>query len=394
MRYEKRISEIYPAALIFLIITLISFFGLDYLQTTKDKSQSIFFSRLRKERSPLSSWIDQGLIAFIQQHGESAVKIIKIADKPFKKVLVEISEEAYDNVAPKLKDRIIDLGNEFEIKVVEESESSKTLNWLLRRKGAEEAIFQFEIIKSKPAQPFPVPEPIPPSPALKKRPSEKMVAIIMDDLGDNLEAIKTIIDLSRPLNVAILPFSPYSRETAEIAISHGLEVMLHLPLESINSENNGVGNSIEITSRMNSEQIVVTLRNCLESLPGVKGVNNHMGSLITQKKEIMKIILAEIKSQGLFFIDSRTTDKSIAYKLARQMALPSGQRDIFLDSEVTEDFILKQVHQLIRLCEQKGEAIVIGHPYPETLKILPEVINKIEAAGIKIVPVSRIIRPD
>lgn len=394
MRYEKKTSGIYPAALILIIITLVSSLSLDYLQATKDKSQSVFFSRLLKEKSPLSSWIGQGLIAFIQEHSESAVKIIKIADKPFKKVLIEISEEAYDNLAPKLKDRIIDLGNESEIMLVEESERSKILNWLLRKQGIEEAIFRFEIIKSKPAQPSPVPEPMPPPPTLKKKPGQKMIAIIIDDLGDNLEAIKTLIDLSKPINVAILPFSPYSRETAEIAINSGLEVMLHLPLESINSENNGGSNLIQITSWMDSEQIVMTLRNCLESLPEVKGVNNHMGSLITQNKEIMKIILAEIKSRGLFFIDSRTTDKSIAYKLARQMALPCGQRDIFLDSEVSEEFILRQVYQLIRLCKQKGEAIAIGHPYPETLRILPEVIKKIEEAGIKIVPVSQVIKPD
>lgn len=394
MRYAKRTSGIYPAAFILLIIVLLSFLGLDYLQAIKDKSQSIFFSRLLKETSPLSSWIDQELIDFIQLHGESAAKIIKIADKPLKKLLVEISEEAYENLAPKLKDRIIALGNESEIKVVEESQNIKTHDWLLRKEGIEEAIFRFEIIKSKPAQPFPVPEPIPPPLASKKKPREKMIAIIMDDLGDNLEAIKTIIDLSRPVNVAILPFAPYSRETAELAIGHGLEVMLHLPLESISSENNNGGKMIEITSRMNEDQIVMFLKECFESLPEVKGVNNHMGSLITQKKEIMKIILAEIKSRGLFFIDSRTTDKSIAYRLAREMALPSDQRDIFLDSEVTEGFILKQVHQLIRLCEKKNKAIAIGHPYPETLRILPKVMDIIEREGIKIVPVSRIIKPD
>lgn len=394
MRYNNRVSGTYPTGFILLIITLLSFLGLDYLQSTKDKSQSILFSRLPKEISSLSSWIDKELFPFIQQQGESSVKITKITDKPFKKVLVEISEKAYENLAPKLKKRITELGNKSEIKVIEESQDSKTLDWLFRREGIEEAIFRFKIIKSKPAQPFPVPEPIPPPSALKKKPREKMIAIIIDDLGDNLEAIKTIIDLSKPINVAILPFARYSRETAEIATSHGLEVMLHLPLESINSENNGGRNLIEITSTMEVDQIVMTLRECLESIPEVKGVNNHMGSLITQKKEIMKIILGEIKSRRLFFIDSRTTDKSIAYKLAREMALPSGQRDIFLDSEVSEEFIIKQVNQLIRLCEQKDKAIAIGHPYSETLRILPEVIDKIEEAGIKIVPVSQIIEPD
>jgi len=315
-------------------------------------------------------------------------------DKTFKKLAIEISEDDYELLATKLKDKLIQRGSKYEVKVLKEDDRAKTIDWFLWDKDKAEATLTFNVIKTPPALPALPPDMTAPSVFLKKKPQEKMISMIIDDLGDNLEVLEAIINLSRPLDVAVLPFSLYAQQTAKKAQEHGLEVMLHLPLESINSENNDGDHLVEINSRMSPDEVLTTLRECLEILPEVKGVNNHMGSLITQNKEIMKIILAEIKSRDLFFIDSRTTEKSIAYRLAREMGLPCGQRDIFLDSEVNRKSILSQIEKLIHLCQQRGRAIAIGHPYPETLNLLSEAITRIERAGIKIVPVSRIIRPD
>lgn len=400
MSSKSRSPQAYPATLILLIISLLSFLGLDYLKSIGDRKNSVLFSHLLKEKDSFHSWIEQELLPFLQQPDWPSLKIISIAnkvsetDKTFKKVAIEISERDYEPLATKLKHKLIRRGSEYEFKVLKEDEGTKTIDWQIRDKGKEEASFTFNIIKTLLAPPELSPEPPVASIFLKRKPQEKMIAIIIDDLGDNLEVLQAIINLSRPLDVAILPFSLYARETARMAQNHGLEVMLHLPLESINSENNNGGHPVEINSKMSPEEVLTTLKECLDILPEVKGVNNHMGSLITQKKEIMKIILAEIKSRGLFFIDSRTTEKSIAFKLAREMGLSCGQRDIFLDSEVNQKSILSQIKKLIHLCQQRGKAIAIGHPYPETLSLLSEAITRIEEAGIKIVPVSRIIRPD
>jgi len=397
---KSRASQAYPAALILFIISLVSFLGLDYLQSIGNKKNSVLFSHLLKERDSIYSWMEQELLPFLQQPGWPSLKIISVAfklpetDKTPKNVAIEISEHDYEPLATRLKDKLIQRGSEYEVKVLKEDERVKTIDWSIRDKGRAEVSLIFNVIKTPPALPALPPEMPVASVFFKRKPQEKMLAIIIDDLGDNLEIMQAIINLSRPLDVAILPFSLYARETAKMAQEHGLEVMLHLPLESINSENNDGGHLVEINSKMSPEEVLATLRECLETLPEVRGVNNHMGSLITQKKEIMKIILAEIKSRGLFFIDSRTTEKSVAFKLAREMGLPSGQRDIFLDSEVNQKSILSQIEKLIHLCQQRGRAIAIGHPYPETLSLLSEAISRIEGAGIKIVPASRVIRPD
>jgi len=397
---KSRSPRAYPAALILLIISLVSFLGLDYLQSIGDRNNSVLFSHLLKKKESIYSWIEQELLPFFKRPDWPSLKIISMADRVpetdriSKKVTIEISERDYEPLATKLKDKLIQRRSEYEVKVLKEDERTKTIDWQIRDKGKDEASLTFNIIKTFLAPPELSPEPPVASILLKRKPQEKMIAIIIDDLGDNLEALQAIINLSRPLDVAILPFSHYARETAKMAQEHGLEVMLHLPLESINSESNDGGHLVEIKSEMSPEEVLTTLRQCLDILPEVKGVNNHMGSLITQKKEIMKIILAEIKSRGLFFIDSRTTEKSIAFKLARQMGLACGQRDIFLDSEANRKSILSQIEKLIHLCHQRGRAIAIGHPYPETLSLLSEAITRIEGAGIKIVPISRIIRPD
>ncbi|MCX7974033.1 MAG: divergent polysaccharide deacetylase family protein [Candidatus Aminicenantes bacterium] len=391
MRPGRKISGLFLPIFIFIIIILISWAGLDYLQLKKETNQSFLFFFFLSKKASLFSWIDREFLPFLQQQTEASYKIIEIIDKPTPMVSIEMPEETYENLVKKIKDKLIQSGFQYKIRLHEEGPTTRLLEWQLQAKLGQKATIKFNLIR--PIQPKPLPpSEFLPSEISKKKPIEKMASLIIDDLGENLEAIKAIVNLSRPVNVAIIPFSPFAQETAKMALNHGLEIMLHLPLESINSDNNGGKSLIEINSRMSQEQVLTTLKECFEALPEIRGVNNHMGSLITQKKEIMEIILLEIKSRGLFFIDSRTTDKSIAYKLAKELGLDCGQRDIFLDSEVNRQSILKQAKLLIRLCEQKGQAIAICHPYPTTLEILPEVIEMMENAGIKIVPISHLIK--
>lgn len=392
MRPENKIAGLFIPTTLLICLVLVSFLGLDYFYFKNESSQSILFKALSR-KSSLFYWLNQEIFPFLSQKLGPSLKIHEIVQKPYIKISLEIPEESYEEIANQFRNRINQSGYDYEIKKIQEDLTHKLFEWKLQDKSTQKAIITFSLFKS------PQPKPSSPNETLfsnssKKRASEKMAALIIDDLGDNLEAIKTIINLSRPLDVAILPFSSFARETAELASNHGLEVMLHLPLESVNSKNNGGESLNEINSEMSEEQILAFLKECFEILPKIKGVNNHMGSLITQKKQIMAIILSDIKSRGLFFIDSRTTDKSVAYKLAKEMGLVCGERDFFLDAEANRQSILKQAKLFIKHCEQKGKAIAICHPYPQTLEILPEIIQMIEGSGIKIVPVSRLIGQD
>ncbi|NQT79253.1 MAG: divergent polysaccharide deacetylase family protein [Candidatus Aminicenantes bacterium] len=217
------------------------------------------------------------------------------------------------------------------------------------------------------------------------------VAIIIDDMGNSLEAIKDICSIKKPLTVSILPFSPLAQETAQIAHRNGLEVMLHLPLESVNGNEE---NHIEgiIHSRMSKEEIIKTVKTNLDQVPYIKGVNNHMGSKITANEIFMSIILECLKTRDLFFVDSRTTTRSVAYKIAQKLKIPSANRHVFLDGEINEDYIKKKMIELFRKAQKNGIAVGICHPTKMTLKVLKENFHLVEKFNLEPVFVSQIIQ--
>jgi len=224
------------------------------------------------------------------------------------------------------------------------------------------------------------------------RERKNKVAIIVDDMGFSLEALKELLSLRKPLTVAILPFSPLARETALLAHENNLEVILHLPLESINSLEASDGSQEIIRSQMAPEEIVNFVKESIERVPFIKGVNNHMGSKITTDEKTIRIILEQLKLKNLFFIDSRTSSKSIAFREAQTLGIPSTARDIFLDVEKNEDYIKKKMLELFRLAQREGEALGICHPFPETLKVLKENFSLVEKLELEPVFASRLLK--
>ena len=126
--------------------------------------------------------------------------------------------------------------------------------------------------------------------------------------------------------------------------------------------------------------------------PFAGGVNNHMGSKITAKREWMMPILTRLKQKNLYFIDSVTAGRSIAYKLAREIALPTAFRHVFLDSKTGADYILKQFKQLLRLAQRRGEAVGICHPLDTTLRVLAENFHLLEEYDCEAVLASKIVK--
>lgn len=217
------------------------------------------------------------------------------------------------------------------------------------------------------------------------------VAIIIDDMGYSLDALRKICSMKKALTVSILPFSPLAKETAQIAHGNALEIMLHLPLESTNKNEENDYEGI-ILSKMSEEEVKITLEENLHQIPFIRGVNNHMGSKITADKTLMKIILDRLKQMNLFFIDSVTTSKSVAFELAQEMGVLSGRRHIFLDSISNEDIIKRKLLQLFRHAQRKGNAIGICHPFDETLNVLIKNLHLADEYNVELVFASQIVK--
>jgi len=215
-------------------------------------------------------------------------------------------------------------------------------------------------------------------------------AFIIDDLGYETEVAKKMMELEYPIALSILPFLQYSEFTAEEGEKNNKEIMLHLPMEANNNGTDpGPG---AIKSDMSEEEIRQAVRDCIFNFPYIIGVNNHMGSKITEDREIMEIVLEEIKKYNLFFIDSVTTKDSIAYEVAREMEIKSAVRTVFLDNENDMDYIKGQILEVQETALREGEAIAIGHSRINTFYVLKRMIPELIKAGIEIVPVSELVK--
>ena len=215
-------------------------------------------------------------------------------------------------------------------------------------------------------------------------------AFIIDDLGYETEVAKKMMELEYPIALSILPFLQYSEFTAEEGEKNNKEIMLHLPMEANNNGTDpGPG---AIKSDMSEEEIRQAVRDCIFNFPYIIGVNNHMGSKITEDREIMEIVLEEIKKYNLFFIDSVTTKDSIAYEVAREMEIKSAVRSVFLDNENDMDYIKGQILEVQETALREGEAIAIGHSRINTFYVLKRMVPELIKAGIEIVPVSELVK--
>lgn len=255
---------------------------------------------------------------------------------------------------------------------------------------------------ARPAEPEERPGPetvLPPAGAPAKRaavakPAAPLgkVALVMDDMGNSLDALAELLGLGEPLTIAVLPYGSHAFETARRAEENGLEVLLHLPLESLNGNGSEAATEGLVRTGMGAEEIRSLVTGQLDRIPQVRGVNNHMGSRVTADEEMMRTVLEPIRERGLFFLDSRTTGKSVAYDVAVRMGIPAVSRQVFLDADGDALRVRERLMELFRLARRDGRAVGICHPFQETLRTLRESFVGLKAQGLEAVFVSELVR--
>ena len=216
------------------------------------------------------------------------------------------------------------------------------------------------------------------------------IAIIIDDLGNNFHQGREVIDLPYQLTYAFLPMRPYSKRLANLAATSGKEVMVHLPMQSAGHSKLGNG---ALTLELTQQEFQQSVRTSLESIPHAKGVNNHMGSLLTQHPGHMSWLMEVLSDHknSLYFVDSKTTAMTVAGQIADEHFVPHIARDVFIDSSNNEEDIRSQLSYLTKLAKRKGYAVAIGHPYPATLKELSNYLPTLEKENIEVVPVTTLL---
>lgn len=215
------------------------------------------------------------------------------------------------------------------------------------------------------------------------------IAIVIDDVGMNLSITDRISQLPAAVTMSFLPYSPKLQEQADKATAAGHELMLHIPMQPRGEDDPGPG---ALFVDMSADEIREQLNKALASFYGFDGVNNHMGSKFTSSRDPMATVVDVLKQRQVFFLDSRTSGKSVAAMVAQEQGLPNISRDVFLDNDISETAIRKQLASAEQIAKRKGYAVVIGHPHISTIKVLEAWLPEAEKRGIDLVSLKVLVK--
>ena len=219
------------------------------------------------------------------------------------------------------------------------------------------------------------------------------LAIIIDDFGNNGDGTDEMLALDIPLTAAIMPFSEKTQKDIEMVKAAGKEMIVHMPMESLEGKRSWVGDK-GVFLNMTDDEIKTVVQEAFDVVDEAVGLNNHMGSAIMENKRALSVVVNEVASRGLIFIDSRTTAKSVAKELCEGEDCCILGRDIFLDSTDDIGVVKKQLMAAAEKAINNGTAIAIGHVGPEGGKITAQAIKdlqpEIENMGVEFVTITRL----
>ena len=215
------------------------------------------------------------------------------------------------------------------------------------------------------------------------------IAIVIDDAGLNKTMTKYAINLPGPLTISFMSYASRLEQQVNLAKKAGHEVIAHIPMEPFNLSLNPVPRFLSTSH--SDKQILKNFRWSLSKVPGIVGVNNHMGSRFTSDQRGMQIVMLELKRQGLLFLDSRTSIDTIGVKLAKKFGVPHAARNIFLDHDPSIKAIKRQLAALTKFATKTGYGIALGHPRKTTIEALSQWLPVLPEQGVLLAPLTEIV---
>ena len=176
--------------------------------------------------------------------------------------------------------------------------------------------------------------------------------------------MKPFLELPMKITFAVLPGLKYTKEAVELIKEAGKDYIIHQPMEAVGGQDPGPG---ALLSGMTLEEVRTVITNNIKDYYDIRGMNNHMGSAGTADYELMSFLFKVLKENEIYFLDSRTTSKSVGRKVAGEVGIPFAERSIFLDNSKEKQSILDAVENGLNVSEKKGHAIMIGHIWTEEL---------------------------
>lgn len=220
-------------------------------------------------------------------------------------------------------------------------------------------------------------------------PPRPRLALVLDDLGWSERSAGRVVALPGPVTLAVLPETPVGAAVAERGHAAGHEIILHQPMTPTLPVDPGPRS---LSPDMDGRALRRTVLANLDALPHRVGLSNHMGSLLTSLPDSMDAMMEAIAPRGVYFLDSRTTPDSVAARSARAHAIPTVARDVFLDVVIDRRLIAAALERAVRLAEEQGHAVAIGHPHAATLDVLEARLPALRSR-VRLVTVSELVAP-
>jgi len=202
------------------------------------------------------------------------------------------------------------------------------------------------------------------------------MAIVIDDLGNKMEGTDEILSIEMPVTVAVMPFLPTTKRDAEAAHAAGHEVIVHMPMEPKKGLKKWLGPGA-ITVDLSNEEVRARVEAAIDQVPYAVGMNNHMGSKVTENERVMRIILEVCKERNLYYLDSKTSFKTVAGKLAEELGVPYAENSLFLDDEYTAMHVHRQMQKAFELIQERESTVIIGHVGPPGKYTSAELVKSI-----------------
>ncbi len=381
----------------FIVVALAVIVLLEYLDYQKGKKSFIFTKiiPLKKTESSIRYWNDR-LITILKVN---KIHYVHFQDKENKyHFQLNIEQERFDGLIAKIKVITDQLKGEL---ILTEIQGLTDKSILVYEVMLDQKVTHLLLITK--LRPGPVRDKPPKTEARPREktrekipglpPSAPQIAFIIDDIGTYEIGPLELKRLKIPITASVLPDSHLASEAVYWLEEYKIKTMIHLPMQPTNSNGKHYDPQKVITVQSTDEEIRALIRRARQIVPQAEGVNNHEGSLVTANKELITRVLKIIKEEGLFFVDSRTTGRSEAYGVARELGIRAAYKDAFLDHIPTYSHSLAQIRTLVEIALQKGKAIAIGHPLESTLRALHDSIPYIQKKGVKIVYVQELLEP-
>lgn len=215
------------------------------------------------------------------------------------------------------------------------------------------------------------------------------VAIIIDDAGLDRRGTQRAMKLPGPITLSFMSYAADLSEQASAARAAGHEVMLHLPMEPLDTKRHNPGpNALYVN--LDAAELQRRLDWHLDRFSEYVGVNNHMGSRFTADAARMAQVMETLGRRQVFWLDSLSGPSSAGPALARKRGLDAAERDLFLDDDRSPG-IGQEIAAMERIARARGDVIAIGHPHAATLSALETWMAGAKEKGFSLVPVSTVL---